>query len=48
MGCGCKKNNKKRKQQLTREQVQTKDEKIVKLREAVREQLNTFKRLTKQ
>ncbi len=47
MGCGCKKNKTKRKQQLTREQVQTKDEKILKLREAVREQLNTFKRLTK-
>jgi|10_taG_2_1085330.scaffolds.fasta_scaffold29629_4 hypothetical protein len=56
MGCGCKDKRKyphnikrvKRPTLLTREQIQTKEEKVLELREAVKEQLQTFKRLTKQ
>tara|TARA_R110001583_G_scaffold32455_1_gene110676 strand:+ start:359 stop:529 length:171 start_codon:yes stop_codon:yes gene_type:complete len=56
MGCGCKDTRKypyniKRERNpkiLTREQVQTKEEKILELREAVKEQLQSFKRLTRQ
>jgi lipid II:glycine glycyltransferase (peptidoglycan interpeptide bridge formation enzyme) len=48
MGCGCKNKKKKTKEMLTREQVIKKEEQMVKLRESIREQLTTFKRLTKQ
>jgi|TARA_R110000824_G_scaffold270787_1_gene459255 hypothetical protein len=56
MGCGCKDNRKyphnikreKKPSVMTREQIQTKEEKILELRGAVREQLQSFKRLTRQ
>ena len=47
MGCGCK-NKKRQNKQLTREQVQKKEEQITKLKSSIREQLESFKRLTKQ
>jgi len=56
MGCGCKDTRKypydikreKKPRMLTREQIQTKKEKILNLRNSVKEQLQTFKRLTNQ
>jgi|TARA_R110000851_G_C12847706_1_gene542464 hypothetical protein len=55
MGCGCKDKRKyphnikrnKKPSTVTREQVQTKEEKILELKGALREQLLTFKKLTR-
>ena len=48
MGCGCKKSNPRKQRQVTRENVQKKEQQILKLKTSIREQLNTFKRLTNQ
>jgi len=55
MGCGCKDKRKyphnikreKKPSLLTREQVQTKEEKILELKKGIREQLLNFRRLSK-